>query len=189
VASGLPIAVADVWHDPRWPRLTREAMTALHPRHYATWAHITGVAVMPAGHADQSLVTVSCALPGPADERVIQVLARYRQLVESAIAVTQATGVEGSQQVLDMLQSRAVIEQAKGAIVGRLGCSPDHAWQCLRVASQTFNVRLRDVAIALIELLSNTPAEHPAGFPKPSVAPAAWKVAGKLWESLDGQQP
>jgi hypothetical protein len=184
VATGLPVAADDLWSDPRWPRLTRQAITAMQPHLHATWARIHGMAVMPAGHDEHSMVVVSCCLPGPADERVIEVLARYRQLLESAIAVTRATSIDGPEQVLRMLQSRAIIEQAKGAIVGRIACSPEHAWHCLREASQVCNVKLRDLAIALIELLSHATAEHPVGLPRPTVAPAAHDAAATLWKSL-----
>jgi hypothetical protein len=184
VTTGLPVAVADVWSDPRWPRLTRGAITELKPHLVETWTHMHGVAVMPAGHDEHSMVALSCALPGPADERVIEILARYRQLLESAIAVTRATSIDGPQQVLGMLQSRAIIEQAKGAIIAAVACGPDRAWHLLREASQAHNVKLRDIAIALVELLSHTDAEHPVGLPKPSIDPAARHAALELWSGL-----
>jgi hypothetical protein len=83
-----------------------------------------------------------------------------------------------------MLQSRAIIEQAKGAIIATSGCHPHHAWRILRDASQCQNVKLRDIAIALVELLSNSPAEHPAGLPKPSIDPTAHDAAIQLWKTL-----
>jgi hypothetical protein len=66
----------------------------------------------------------------------------------------------------------------------RLGCSPEHAWHCLRDTSQARNVKLRLLAIALIELLSHTAAEHPVGLPTPAVTPPARDAATALWESL-----
>ncbi|HZZ45927.1 MAG TPA: ANTAR domain-containing protein [Pseudonocardia sp.] len=184
VATGLPVAVADLWSDPRWPRLTLEALTESRPHLAETCSRIHGMAVMPAGHDEHSMVALSCTLPGPADERVIEVLARYRQLLESVIAVTRATSIDGPATVLGMLQSRAIIEQAKGMIMAATACSPDLAWHLLREASQTNNVKLRDIAIALVELISRTTAEHPVGLPKPSIEPAARPAALQLWKGL-----
>jgi hypothetical protein len=48
------------------------------------------------------------------------------------------------------LESRAVIEQAKGVLVGRLGVDPETAFATLRRVSQHSNVRLRAVAVALV---------------------------------------
>lgn len=44
------------------------------------------------------------------------------------------------------LQSRAVIEQAKGILMDQRGCDPDEAFQILVRASQNYNIRLREIA-------------------------------------------
>jgi hypothetical protein len=46
-----------------------------------------------------------------------------------------------------------VIEQAKGAIIGRLRCDADDAFLALRETSQLRNVKLRELAVALVEYL------------------------------------
>lgn len=58
--------------------------------------------------------------------------------------------------MLGLLQARAVIEQAKGAIMLTVVCRPERAWHILRDASQAHDVTLRDIAIALVELCSRT---------------------------------
>jgi hypothetical protein len=184
VASGLPIVVADLWGDARWPGLTRSEMTRRCPGLDATWDRIRGKAVLPAGHDQHSMVALSCCLPGPADERTLQVLDRYKQLVESATAVAYAASTEGSEQVLRMLLGRSGIEQAKGAIIAVTGLDAHSAWQRLRRASQHSNVKLRDIATALIEYLGQAPVEHPAGLPAPELDPAAGPAARQLWQEL-----
>ncbi len=77
--------------------------------------------------------------------------------------------------MLTVLQSRGAIEQAKGAIMGRLGCDADHAWEVLRRASQDFNVKVRALAVALLEHISGAPAEQPA-FGTPIVPDSATRV-------------
>lgn len=72
VASGVPIVVADLWGDDRWPGLTRLEMTRRCPELDATWERIRGKAVLPAGHDQHSMVALSCCVPGPADEHVVR---------------------------------------------------------------------------------------------------------------------
>jgi GAF domain-containing protein len=55
-----------------------------------------------------------------------------------------------SSQLQTALDRRAVIEQAKGIVVARSGCSPDEAFELLRELSQTRNRKLRDIAVAIV---------------------------------------
>jgi transcriptional regulator with GAF, ATPase, and Fis domain len=74
----------------------------------------------------------------------------------TAAAVTVANGrayqelLALSEQLQTALDSRAVIEQAKGIIVARTGHSPEEAFELLRQLSQARNRKLRDVAAAIV---------------------------------------
>jgi len=57
------------------------------------------------------------------------------------------------------MQSRAVIEQAKGIIIGSRHCTADEAFAILTRISQDTNRKLRDVAAALVA--SATPEKRP----------------------------
>lgn len=184
VDTGLPIIVADLWGDARWPRLTKLEMTRRCPELRATWDRIRGKAVLPAAHDQHSMVALSCCLPGPADEHALEVLDRYKQLVESATAVAHAASIDGPEHMLGMLQGRSGIEQAKGAIIAVTGLNAHHAWRILRTASQHNNVKLRDIAMALIEYLGQAPVEQPAGLPVPELDPTAAPAARQLWKQL-----
>jgi len=49
------------------------------------------------------------------------------------------------------MRSRALIEQAKGIIMGDRRCSADEAFTILAKLSQDTNHKLRDVAVALVK--------------------------------------
>jgi hypothetical protein len=183
LATGLPSAVSDVWDDPRWPELTRSAMVGLDPERAETWDRIRGFAVLPAGHAPTSTVVLSCCLAGTGNEATLTALDRYKQLVESAVAVVHAASVEGPEKTLNILAGRAVIEQAKGAIIAATSMSSAQAWQALRMASQHHNVKLRDLATALIFHLSGTTGPND-GLPPLELTPDAKAAAASLWQAL-----
>jgi AmiR/NasT family two-component response regulator len=54
------------------------------------------------------------------------------------------------------MQSRAVIEQAKGVLAARLHCSPEDAFQHLVKQSQRTNRKLRDIAAEVVKQASHT---------------------------------
>jgi transcriptional regulator with GAF, ATPase, and Fis domain len=62
------------------------------------------------------------------------------------------TAFEMSQQLSEAMESRAVIEQAKGMLMARTpGLSADDAFTVLRQASQRENVKLREIAQRIVE--------------------------------------
>jgi GAF domain-containing protein len=68
-------------------------------------------------------------------------------LANAHLYETQATLAGHLQKAMD---NRAVIEQAKGLIMGERRCTPDQAFAVLTKLSQDTNRKLRDVAIALV---------------------------------------
>jgi GAF domain-containing protein len=68
------------------------------------------------------------------------------------------------------MQSRAVIEQAKGVLIERYKIVPDHAFRLLALASMNANRKLRDVADDLVRT-GELPAVTPRGNrPRPESA-------------------
>lgn len=55
------------------------------------------------------------------------------------------------------MESRAVIEQAKGLVMASLHCTPDEAFDVLRKRSQHSNVKLRDLCRELVEAAAHPP--------------------------------
>ena len=77
------------------------------------------------------------------------------------------------------LESRGVIERAKGVLIARQGCDPDEAFDILRRASQRLNRKLRDIAADLVANATTglvpdwapwTPVGAGRGHPAPSGA-------------------
>jgi len=73
---------------------------------------------------------------------------------QAAVAVTNAqsyaASVKLAQALREALDSRAVIDQAMGILIGRDGLEPEAAFTALRVRSQTKNRKLRDVAADVV---------------------------------------
>jgi hypothetical protein len=154
-ASGAPTGTPRLEADERWRRL--------------------GADRPPAGGA----LAVPLAAADPADRPVgVLVLYGSAELGTEPAAATRAAMFAGGaaavlrehrevvelrtleRQLRGALESRAVIEQAKGIIMAQVGCGPDEAFAMLSQASQTRNVKLRAVAA---QLVSEVSAARPAG--------------------------
>jgi AmiR/NasT family two-component response regulator len=74
---------------------------------------------------------------------------------QAAIVVANAQAFWGAKHESEHLQrameSRAVIEQAKGILMAQSGVTPDDAFQLLVRASQRENRKLRMIAIEVVE--------------------------------------
>jgi AmiR/NasT family two-component response regulator len=60
------------------------------------------------------------------------------------------------------LATRPVIDQAKGVLMGRHGCTPDEAFEMLTDASQRANVNVRDIAARIMFSVQDG-ADDPSG--------------------------
>ena len=67
-----------------------------------------------------------------------------------------------SQDLSTAMQSRAVIEQAKGILMGTQRCGPDEAFQILVRASQRENRKLREIAEEVVGRAQEGPRPKPA---------------------------
>jgi AmiR/NasT family two-component response regulator len=77
--------------------------------------------------------------------------------LERLLGVTKAT-YERRAQLEHALQSRIVIEQAKGVIAERYGLDPEEAFEYLRRASRSHRIKLHSLAAA-IKPRAETPPE------------------------------
>lgn len=180
----VPVLSLDLWTDDRWPDLTLEAVTARAQVQRATWEVVRGAAVVPGVWEEDGNIVISCLLDRPATAANVATLINYERLVNAAFVANAAENAAGIEDMLAVLQSRGAIEQAKGAIMGCIGCDAEQAWEVLRRASQDFNVKVRALAVALVEHISGAPAEQPA-FGTPIVPDEPTRQAAqKLWASV-----
>jgi hypothetical protein len=132
-------------------------------------------------------VIVSVYLDRIPDAKVLREIDRYEPLVTQALAMVEYCAGEErvAQQMLQMTQYRRVIEQAKGLVMGAAGGDSSSAFATLAKASQHFNVRLRNLAVALVEHVGRGTAEHPDD-PDLVVEPTETEreVAARVWAAL-----
>ncbi|GAB3273061.1 ANTAR domain-containing protein [Kineosporia babensis] len=145
-------------------------------------------AIFVPGEFGSDLPTVfSVYLDRAPDDRVLREIDRYEPLVTQALAVVEYCAGEEqvAQQMLQMTQYRRVIEQAKGLVMGAIGADAPAAFAALARASQHFNIRLRNLAVALVEHVGGQDAEHPED-PELVVrpTPAERETAARIWAAL-----
>ncbi|SEF24799.1 ANTAR domain-containing protein [Amycolatopsis pretoriensis] len=182
--TGLPVVTADVFADERWPSLTLDALLERHSE--VDWTRVRGVAALPAPWDTEGRLVLSVTLDRPATEETLKVLKRHERFTAMALVVAEAARPDRTEQMLDLLQSRAALEEAKGIVIALRRCDPDEAWATLRRASQQFNVKVRELAVALVELLAGAPAPQPDGDRTIEPSPAARVAAEQVLRAFEG---
>jgi GAF domain-containing protein len=139
------VLVSDMATDQRWPV-------------YGPAAAKAGVgSSLSIGLTERKTVTGAVNLYSPLPEafddasvEVATALAGYATAALASAAQYEALATLASQ-LNEALKSRAVIDQAKGVLIAQRGCTPDEAFEILRVASQNYNRKLRDIAVAIVD--------------------------------------
>jgi GAF domain-containing protein len=140
--SGRPVTSADLAADTRWPLFAAAAQQA----------GFAAVQALPMRLRDQVVGALSLFrdAPGgfdPEEVRIGQALADVATiglLHERSMRRSDAL----NEQLQSALNSRVVIEQAKGKLAERLGLDMDEAFMVLRDHSRSSNRRLSEVALA-----------------------------------------
>lgn len=167
--------------DPRW----HGGLADLVP--FEDLDAVRGLVVTPGEWAGEEPMVLSLYLDRPADAAVAVTADEYESMLGSALAVVEYCAGEElkAEQMLQMVQYRRVIEQAKGLVMGSVGGDAGAAFTTLSRASQHFNIRLRNLAVALVEHVGRAPAEGPDD-PAQVVVPSDHDrtVAGQVWLAL-----
>ena len=145
------------------------------------------VVLVPGAWVDQSKIVTSLYLGAAADASDVETVGRFEPLLANAYGMREFCGEAEmkAQQMLAMMQFRRVIEQAKGMVMTQRAIGADEAFAALAEASQHHNVRLRELAAALVEQVGSAPVEQPSD-PAAHLRPSgkATAAARVLWESL-----
>ncbi|MEU0537271.1 ANTAR domain-containing protein [Amycolatopsis tolypomycina] len=184
-ATGEPVTTDRLFGDERWPDLTRETVFDGGP----AAAAIRGAAALPGFWDEDGAFVLSVTLDRSPGEATLAVLQRYAKLTEMTLVVAETATAGDPDQMLDLLASRAAIEQAKGAIMAVRRCPPEEAWQTLRRASQEFNVKVRELAVALVEHVGGHLAVPPEGTREILPGAPARHAAERLWAAFTTVSP
>jgi GAF domain-containing protein len=151
-ATASTMLVPDMTVETRWPQWTSRAaeqgvgssLSIGLPVHEAVTGGLNIYSTKPDAFDDDAIV-------------LAQTFAGY-----AAVALANAhlydTTATLAQQLQVAMESRAVIEQAKGIIMGDRHCTADEAFTILTKLSQDTNRKLRDVATALVKNAEKPPA-------------------------------
>jgi PAS domain S-box-containing protein len=134
------VEVTNVAVDPAYPRMARATAEV----------GITGVAAYPLrSHAEPiGVLVVDLERTGRVSEQAVEGVALVVQVVRALLARAQeaASAKTLAAQLQTALDSRVVIEQAKGKLSERLSCTPDDAFHLLRRHARSQNLKLHDLA-------------------------------------------
>jgi GAF domain-containing protein len=156
--GGETIVVADTSAEERYPGFAEAAARA---------GVCSSLSVgMPAPQRTVGALNLYSRRPGAFDAAAVQTATAYADF--AAVALRNASLLDSStalaRQLEGAMASRAVIEQAKGVLMGRLNCSPQEASEHLARQSKKTHRTLRDVAA---QILADARTHHGQEDPEP----------------------
>jgi len=155
--TGETVEIEDARVDPRWVDYMERAVTR---------GSLSSLSV-PLGSPEKlgAALNIYAREPAAFREDSRRIARRFARFAGTAVANMHA--YQSARELADNLQaaleSRAVIDQAKGVLMERYKLTPDQAFQLLAQASMGTNRKLRDVANQLVEtgeLAQPNPRRH-----------------------------
>jgi GAF domain-containing protein len=141
---GVPVVEEDLARAQRWPRFTPIALERGYQAVYAFPMRLRGSVI-----GALNLFRTSTGAAASADIEVAQAFADM-----ATIGILQERGMREARELAAHLQTalntRIVIEQAKGVVAERLNCDMDQAYQALRWYARDRNIRLRTLAASVV---------------------------------------
>ena len=144
VATGQTVACPDTLSEERWPDYASAALCR-GVRCSVTLVHTSGPAAV-----TLSLFGARPRVLDPDGIALAGLLVAFGGAIignASAYADSQRTAL----QLRDAVDSRMLVDQAKGILMHALGCSAQEAFDKMRAISQTRNVKVAEVASKIIE--------------------------------------
>ncbi|MGY1663686.1 ANTAR domain-containing protein [Geodermatophilus sp. SYSU D00705] len=159
-AGGAPVLIPDTARDPALREFAAHGVTS-----------VLSVGLTVEGRTVGSLTVVRTG-GGPFDVAAVELARAFAAVAAGAVARAgeHATAAETARTLRLAMESRAVIEQAKGVLMGRHHCSAEEAFRLLSTESQRTNRKLRDLAADLVGAVQRRPA-RPRGAAVPGRGP------------------
>ena len=145
------LPIPDMALETRWPEWAKRAIVA--------GVHCSLSVGIPIEETVTGALNVYCAEPGALDDDAVTLAQTFAGYATVALANAHVyeTTASLARQMQAAMESRAVIEQAKGIIMGERRCTPAEAFAILTKVSQDSNRKLRDVAAALVNRAQQRP--------------------------------
>jgi GAF domain-containing protein len=143
--SGGVVLVQDLITEERWPHYTPHAV--------AVGVRASLSVALPVQAAVVGALNIYATVPHAFPEDAVELARTFAGYAAVAVANAHlyATTAALAQNMQDAMATRAVIEQAKGLIMGELRCSAEEAFDVLVRASSRGNQKLRDIATEMVD--------------------------------------
>ncbi|MEV4568320.1 GAF and ANTAR domain-containing protein [Nonomuraea sp. NPDC049419] len=152
IRDGGPVTSDDLRAESRWPRFSAAAgqVRGVHCEPLESAGVLLGVLTLyasrPGGFADETWTAMRVTA------------AHVGVLFRAALDVARMREVAG--QLKEALTTRGVIDQALGIVMAQRRCTARQAFELLRQISQDRNVKVHQIAAAIVEKVSGEPARR-----------------------------
>jgi hypothetical protein len=138
------VAVADMAAETRWPAFARQALAA--------GVRSSLSVALPLQEAVVGALNIYATQPASFDPDAIELARTFAGYAAVAIANARLYQITATlaDNMRRAMETRAVIEQAKGIIIAQEHCPPEYAFELLTRLSQTTHRKLRDCATDLV---------------------------------------
>ncbi|WP_461188206.1 GAF and ANTAR domain-containing protein [Arthrobacter sp. Z4-13] len=151
IREQIVIHLPDIGHEHRWPDYTASALVE-------GVGSSLSVPLILEGEAEAGLNLYSTRCYGFSREDIERVESyAYHASKALRLAVRISQLAEAKNHLTAALESRTVIDLAAGAIMAQNRCNQESAMKILKIASNTRNVKLRDIAASVVASLSEDP--------------------------------
>jgi GAF domain-containing protein len=157
-ATAATLPIPDMSRETRWPDYT--------PRAVEAGVHSSLSIGLPVWESVTGALNVYATKPDAFDDDSIVLAQTFADYAAAALTDAHLYDVQATlaQRMQAAMETRAVIEQAKGILMGERRCTAEEAFTMLTNLSQDTDRKLRDVAAALV-----TDAQRPG--PRPPLPP------------------
>jgi GAF domain-containing protein len=149
--SGASLSLPDMAVESRWPQWAARARQA--------GVNSSLSIGLPIHETVTGALNIYAAKPDTFDQDAIILAQTFAGYAAVALANAHLYDVTATlaQHMQEAMESRAVIEQAKGIIMGDRRCTAEEAFRIISKLSQDTNRKVRDVAAALVAQAQQTP--------------------------------